>query len=481
MHPASASCTGFVLLAALLAVGACENDAVDTVVRRSTVADSAGVLLVALPMSPNALATSDHQQSAVVLRRISARSIGLRTIGAIAELPMGKLALLDRASGQIVLLDSSGSPILRLASADRVRSMSEVLGIAAFGDSLVTLRGGGPYPLELRDPRGALLRAGGWRIDNRWRRLLTDGPRWRFGGDNESLADPARYVRSAPGGSVVVAAEPMPNPRDHPDSGMVLLLRLSSDLQRVDTAVRIAASSRVPAVGHGDREDGLMFGPRPIWDVGSTWIVSADGVSPEARVTDSRQLHMIVRWPSLRPKVRGHDRKQAALWLADLSMRSDTLAQRNARRLTNSQMNATYGRIERSLAFASRASEVSSVLAVGTCALIGGWRPDENLDGSASSYVVIEVERGRVLGMIRLPTRGARVRATGTSVHAAMVDSLGETFVESYRLPWPECQSRQYAGHTISPGGQNATQHFTSSVGARLGSNKRVSGENAVR
>lgn len=461
-------CTLFVGL--LSACGGGHDRMAELEVRAS---DSSGIKLLELSLSPNSVARAKNVTSARLVRSLDGSKLGVRNVADVAEMQGGRLAILDRADAQILIVDSAGLPLRRMVESDQTRPFSEALSIAALGESLVVLRSSEAYPLEMRDGKGALIRAGGWETGGRWKEVMSDGPKWRLGGAYESLGDPAHALRAIASGDVIVETEPsVPHDQRVTES---FLIRVGPDLKVIDTLAVVRAAARVPAIGRGDREDRVLFAPAPVWDASEDWIIVADGLVPEARVFDVSGLRMVVRWPSDRPTVTARDRRNAAVWLSDLTARSDSTAMRAVQALSQSQLRDAQTRMERSLAFDSAAAEVSSILAIGNCALIGGWRSEAALDGSASSYIVLVVPAATVLGLVHVPAAYGRIRATGDLIHTAVIDSLGASYVESYSLPWTQCRPRQPRSNP-SLGENDATRKSaTNRVSARaVGSEPRA-------
>jgi len=465
------------VLSIAIVLGGCAVGGTKAPATPAIVADSAGITVVTLATSPNAAARSASPLPATVVRRVVGSSIGLRTAAAITEMTGGRLAVLDRAGGRIVVLDSLGSLLWHVGTVDRLKPVQDVLSIAGRGDSIVILRGSEAFPLEVRAPDGAVVRAGGWKIANQWPSLLTEGPRWQFGGGFESIADPARFMKSA-GQFLLVEAEVGARSGV---PGRAALLRVASDLQSADTISVLSEPVRITAVGRNDRHDRFLFGARTLWDASDNLIAITDGRRPEIAVFQDGRITMLVRWRAGRHRVRGRDHVNAAAWFTELTLSSDTMAAAYARRLSRKEMTANTRRIQARLPFDSIASEASTLVTLGSCVLVGGWNSDDAINGASGSLIAIAVPSGSVLGVVRIPSRGARVRASGRQLHTASIDSLGGVVVESFALPWPECRGGGREVQTLITGGQHASHHLASSSSGRAGHAQRRLGEVSLR
>lgn len=193
-----------------------------------------------------------------------------------------------------------------------------------------------------------------------------------------------------------------------------------------------------------------LFSARPVWAVGEGWLALGHGDSSQVVV---RSLHSadtlaVIRWPARRDGVTEDDRIEAAKWVvASRILRFSAPREEFAKQSPLQLRRGIEWEASEVIEFAELAPTVTALYGAGNCLFLAGYSPRDWGDGTALTWVAVNVREGSLQGVFRLvppapakpmelDRRGAAVRAFDTRyAYTIHLDGDGVGHVNRYRLP----------------------------------------------
>jgi hypothetical protein len=384
-------------------------------------------------------------------------------IGSIGD---GRFAVLDQMERNVSVFDSLGNRVARYGrEGDGPGEFRAPWALAAAGEHLVVWqpRASGTFTVFRTD--GSLRASQGPVADGDWAEPLYRFPLLNLLGGQFGPEDVTH--RLAPLGDSGFVHQLQLNEKEHIDfktpvdfpAPPVFLIRYTLDARLQDTLAVLPGPptlvrDRFPTAGQiVVVYEQPLFSGRPVWATGEGWLALGHGDSAQVvvqRLTGDTAL--IVRWPSDTVAVSDEDKIEAAKWVV-------------ASRILNSpesrQMFEEHSRRERregiefeafqNLPFAEQAPKVTAAYGAERCLFLSGFEPGDWVDGTALTWAVLNVEKGSLEAVIRVPPpqgkplelnrRGAVVREFDSQfVYTVFRDSDGVFLVGRYRLPRMDCE-----------------------------------------
>ncbi|MFN2316322.1 MAG: hypothetical protein ABR602_06525 [Gemmatimonadales bacterium] len=151
-------------------------------------------------------------------------------------------------------------------------------------------------------------------------------------------------------------------------------------------------------------------------------------------------LLAIIRWPPSRRVVTDDDRLAAASFAAIYNARNSEEVRQQFATMTRTEYAEAVQMHLPMMSFAAVAPEVTALYGAGQCIWISGFRGQDNLDGTAGTWVGVNVRTGQVAAIIRLPGPDIRVRHLSRSaVFGKVFGADGEQLITRYSLPSNLC------------------------------------------
>lgn len=454
--------------ALVMVVAACANTSPppETEPLGLEVRDSAGVMLLELSHTLHEVARG--QVDAVRLSpELSVggddESIGM--LMDVASLRDGRFAVIDRMERSVIVYDSLGQVLTRFGREGKGPG-EYVIPVA------VASTRGGRLVVWDRDPtrvftvlapeHGTVLATVGTQAVGDWARPYFRHPLIAPYGDQQGPEDVTRRLRAYGPDSFIHHLQE--DEHDYFLAGTKLeggvakafLIRYDSEGQLVDTLAVVAGAQTEEYDRFGEavfyREP--IFSGRPIWAAGEDWLAIGHGDSA-SMVVRSLEGDTLARLtlPARREHVTEEDRLEAARWEIAIrlinSKNSREMFEKASRR---EQREAVRYDAENYLHFADLMPTVSAAYAHGECLFLAGPSATDWADGTALTWVAVNVVRGTLEGVLRLEPpaesalqlgrRGAAVRDfDGRWAYVLFRDDYGFTYVQRYRLPEVACES----------------------------------------
>lgn len=229
------------------------------------------------------------------------------------------------------------------------------------------------------------------------------------------------------------------------DSPPVYLVRLDITGTVLDTvATTYAPPSILTSVQFGTPTyTQPIFARRPIWASGPGWFATGHGSRPQIEVRFfPGDATLILRWPDVARPLTHEEKSQAAAWY----YRQQRYYPGGERReeLWNNRSQRERGRaIQRFVdfyAFAEAAPQVTAAFGAGACLWLSGFYPVDYADGTALTWVIVNLEEERSSRVVRVPRVGSRVRHVDrTAIYTSYRDNDGVHFVERHTVPGLRC------------------------------------------
>lgn len=379
----------------------------------------------------------------------------------IAGLGRGRFAVFDMIQEDIKIFDANGTQVATLGrEGDGPGEFRFPFGLEAAGDRLVAWEGRPTSTFTLLRRDGKVLATGGETIRGDWTRPLYRRPIFNVEGRQKGPEDITRRLSGLNDGEFIFQLQ-IDETRDGPDphsyrAPPVWLVRYGKDARVRDTmAVLVGPPTLLKEV----RPGGVLvyyqapFAARPVWTTGDGWIALSHGDSSHVLVTAlSGDTLLVLRWPRQRRPISDEDRTEAARWLLSLRAvnysRSATIYEHWSVRQRREAVRQV---IELELSPSSNlAPTVTAAYGAGDCLFLSGFAPADWIDGTALTWIAVNVRKGtleRVLHLRpageRLPYGqfGAAVRDFGEHFAYTYVRdySEGRFVVQRYRLPQISC------------------------------------------
>lgn len=361
----------------------------------------------------------------------------------VAVMDDGTMAVLDRANAEVWLFASTGQLMRRFAGKGKgPGELRSPIAIAAVGHRWVVQEPSIRSTFTVYDRDGQYLTSFNAPLDGDWRSpalnptLVISGV---FEGQ-ENLAgrlsayDDSTIAVYVQDDALLASTQKKDFPFDAPPGRVV---RVNLHGQILDT---VAAMTGAPIV-HRDVFYGPFYAARPVWAIGNGWTAVAQGDSAVVDVHSSAEGSATrITWPSIDIAIDDELRVGAIKHYVSLQMITSAQSAQIVSRLSPKEVEATERKMADVWPVATDAPQLTAALATGNCLWLAGWNPDDALDGTASTWAVVDLRRGAVERVVRIPRRDSRVRAVNaTAVYTTYLDSLGVSHVERYPAAMPEC------------------------------------------
>jgi hypothetical protein len=364
----------------------------------------------------------------------------------VAVMDDGTMAVLDRTNAAVWLVAPTGQLVKRFAGkGNGPGELHSPIAIAAVGHRWVVQEPSVRRTFTVYDRDGQYITSFNAPLEGDWRSPALN-PTLVISGVFEGQENLAGRLSAYDDGTVAVyvqddallaSSQGRNFPFDTPP-GRVVRLNLHGRI--LDT---VAVLTGAPIV-HRDVFYGPFYAARPVWAIGDGWTAVAHGDSAvvDVRVPGTDAATRIT-WPSIDIVIDDDLRFGAIKHYVALQMITSAQSARIVSRLSPKEVEATERKMADVWPVAAEAPQLMAALATGNCLWLAGWNPDDALDGTASTWAVIDMRRGAVERVVRIPRRDSRVRAVdATAVYTTYLDSLGVSHVERYHAAMPECAAR---------------------------------------
>jgi hypothetical protein len=427
----------FALACAVLLVG-CERP-LPPARLTSTVADSGGVTVITLDRSLADVAlgaAGSANDTATLLFVVDSMTHPV----AVAFLPTGSTAVLDRADRVVTLLDSTGFAIRSLGRAGNGPGELEVpAGLISLGADLVLLQS---------HPVNTLVRFSDAGITSVAPPIPGDWSGWFWQRPNIALEFPvqsapelwSRRLRALDDSTFVAYVGPVDQDTSRGAGG--LLLRFDRDLELMDTIVAFPVTHRELRPATDRRGAPQLFqqvwAPRVVWGVGDGKL--AIGQSDEGRVTvagGAGSSSWTIQWPIAALPVTEEDRGALGERIVNATIAASPEAAANAAAMSRSERKEMVAQFMATYDLAAIRPEVTALFLSEGCLWLAGFDATDDADGTAHEWVVIDLERPSTAPrVVTIGNEGERVVAIGRGKAATIrLEEDGFRRVRVYRVP----------------------------------------------
>lgn len=449
-----------------LAISACGREsATPTVAIESMARDSAGIQVITLSHSLSEIGRGAAQ--AIVLEtdlKVGGAEDGFGAVADVTSLGQGRFAVFDRMYKEIILFDTLGHEVRRFGREGKgPGEFMAPWAVAAVGARLVAWQDQPSTAITVFEPGGQVRAtsraaiAGDWeRPRNRWPLVNVFGPRDQHGPEDVTR----RLVPLGDSGFVHMLqfnendALDVKSPKSYP-APQAYLIRYDLEAVVRDTlAALTGAQTLVETVipGRSVLYVQPLYTARPVWTTGAGWLALGHGDSLTMVVRRmSGDTISIIRFSPVRTEVEWDDRIEGAKWINALNALVSAGSREILRRSSARELQRG---IERDAAehftYARLTPTVTAAYGVGMCLFLGGFSARDWPDGTALTWIALNVASGSLESVFRIPSptgipvpldrRGAAVRAFDRSfVYVTYRDGDGVPFVERFRLPQLHC------------------------------------------
>lgn len=192
--------------------------------------------------------------------------------------------------------------------------------------------------------------------------------------------------------------------------------------------------------------DQPIFARRPVWAAGHDWYAVGHGRQSEIAIRSfDGTLVGVVRWASQEEPITDEDKTAAALWLKETGFRDrsdgETL-RRNWARTSSREKQRWIDFHKEYWMWPDAAPTVTGLYGAENCLWIGGFNAADYPDGTALTWVVINVVEGKLRRVVRIPRGGSRIRHADTeAVYVSYRDNNSIHYLERYPVPNLGCRS----------------------------------------
>jgi len=457
-------------IGASLLLCACDTarEPVNATVLLVTSRDSAGIRLIELSQTPNEVASGETAASELFADLSLGHAGDPVAFGAavdVTSLGSAGFAVLDRIENAVVILDASGRLRGRLGgTGDGPGEFRVPWALEAVGERLVVWQNRPSSTFTVFDASGKVTATAGREVQGDWERPRYRKPRLDLLGMGEQHGpeDVTRRLQAIGDTAFAFllqmdefAAADLTSPTSFRDPPAHLLAYdMSAHVK--DTITEITGTPtllREVVPGMTVLFEQPLFVARPVWATGDGWIAMGHGLYSEVVV---RRLDgdpvAVVRWPKRVARLRDEDRLDAAKWVVAFrildSSESRRMFERDSRR--ERQKGIEWEAFDL-LPFADTVATVSAAYGAGDCLFLAGHAATDWADGTALTWIVLNVARGTLEAVIRIRPQspkppleldriGAAVKdIDGRYVYTITRDGDGVFLVERYPLPDLSC------------------------------------------
>ncbi len=387
------------------------------------------------------------------------------SVADVAVLPDGRFAVFDRMEKQILLFDAAGSPVRRIGrEGDGPGEFKAPWALEAVGGVLVAWQDSPSRTFTVFDTTGKVVATSGAAVPGGWHRLAYRQPTTRVYGprDQRGPEDVTRRLVALGDSGFVHLIQfneldslDIRNPRSFP-SPPAHLIRYGLDATVRDTLATVSGTATeawlpAPVPGGYPLYAQPLYSGRPVWTIGDGWYAVGHGDSSSISVRwFAGAPDLVVRLPGERTEITFDDRIHGAKWLNAHQALNSSWSRNLLETASAKGIEEGMREDARNNPFARYAPTVTALFGYANCLFASGFSPSDWHDGTSMVLVVIDVERGAIDDVIRLP------RPAGTPMpldrHGAAVveiahgyafttyrDYDGVFFVERVPLPDLSC------------------------------------------
>lgn len=365
------------------------------------------------------------------------------SVADVTSLGGGSFAVLDHMQSQIVLIDSVGRSSATLGrEGEGPGEFRWPWALATVGSALVVRQVSPIRAFTIFNPDGTIRGTGPANPEGDWGNPMFRQPDVRIRGFQMGPEDVTRRLLPFDTGSFVhllqadeYAEMDFEDPLEF-EVSPTFLIRYDLDGRLIDTLATLSGPpTLVQEIWRGQTifYTQPVFSARPIWATGDGWYAISHGDSTEVvvRTTAGRQM-LRIRYPARRRAVSDEDRRTFANWGIVSTFNDSPSSVENARQRGAAVLAQLQDWWSTAWRFADSIPTVTAAYGAGKCLFLSGYRPADWFDGTSLTWVVIDVEEGRVLSTLRLrpPEEGSlprdRMFAKYVEQGAAVRDFDGE-------------------------------------------------------
>lgn len=381
----------------------------------------------------------------------------------LASLGSGRFAVLDRLERQVLIFDSLGAVVARYGREGRgPGEYTSPHAIAALGGGrLVVWQGNASLAFTVLDAAdGRVLAISPTVARGDWSLPFFRMPPMNVNGFQQGPEDVTRRLARYGDDSFIHLLqesehEYLLSDTPYPEAPESYLIRYDLDATLIDTVAVLAGP---PIREQGRLGDAVfyeepLFAGRPIWVAGDGWLALGHGDSTGVAIRDYDGKALLdLRWPERRERLQDHDHLEAARWwVAFMALNSSYSRRAVAKASARELRKELRFDVENVLSFPDSIPHLTAAYAVDQCLFLAGYNPSDWADGTALTWVAVNVRTGTLEGVFRFePPRAARLpclERCGAAVrefdqryaYLTFRDDDGLSTIARYRLPELSC------------------------------------------
>lgn len=417
---------------------------------------AAAPVTIRLSASPNSIAAGRYETETLRADlRLGGRDSGFGHVSDVAVYGDGRIAVLDRMARHVKVFSPAGQPLQVLGGAGSgPREFRDPWVLAAAGGHLVTWDNNPNKLFTVFGPTGTPRATTRPPIVGDWFHLPFRGPRiwqnWPYQTPAEDVTrrvavlDDTTWLVFVQDDERLAAWENEPFPYEEPP---VRLVQFDLDLNVIDT---LAALNAPPSLVREKRIRDYssysqpLFSARPLFATGDGWFAVGHGDSSAIHVhTSNGESMAVVRWARDTLRISREHRLAVARWYVGEHLVKDIpeFAERWEGYSEAERQAVIRDAASGSWAFSDTAPTMKALYGDGDCLWLAGFQPLDYIDGTALTWIGINLRLPGRLRVVRIPRRGSRVRTLRAgAVFTSYRDALGVTYIERYPLDGVERQ-----------------------------------------
>ncbi len=388
------------------------------------------------------------------------------SVNDIASLGGGGFAVFDNMQKQIILFDSTGAETRRIGrQGDGPGEYRDAFALTRVGGKLVVWQASASSTFTVVDTVGHVVAVAGAPVKGDWIRPIFRRPLLNPEGTMMGPEDVTR--RLAPWGDAGFVHQIQLNEYEHIDFAAptdfpappVYLILYGLDAALRDTIANLTGPPTLvrdwvqTSNGTVVFFQQPLFSGRPVWTTGRNWIALGHGDSTRIVVrTFAGDTLVTIELPDRRREISRHDKIEAAKWIVALRLRhfpeSREIFERDSPRERQKGIEWTAFELT---PFARLTPTVTAAYGAGNCLFLAGYSASDYVDGTALTWVALNVRRAAVQAVFRivppqvgeplaLDRRGGAVRAFDEKfVFVSYADGDGVFYLSRYPLPEIDC------------------------------------------
>lgn len=361
----------------------------------ATVADSGGIQVITLarPLAVVALglAGAANDSGSLLFERDS-----LEHPVAVAFLPSGGVAVLDRNDATLTLLDSTGGLTKVLGRVgDGPGEFRIPAAVATVGADLVVLQSW-PGNMLVSFPEGARPNAVTLQIPGDWNGWFWQRPDIGIEFRTQSAPEVwSRRLRALDDSTFVVFLGP--TDEDTASSAQAHLLRFGRDLKLRDTVATFPADRRERKPNPDGRGLPELFKPvwgeRTVWSAGNGSLAISRNSTARVEIRNSTgRLTEVVRWAAVPAPVTPEDRRALGDYLARVTLSVSPTAVEMKSKMSAAEIEAMMTQVMATYDLAQVRPELVALFLADRCLWMAGFDSHDDADGTAHEWLVMDLD-----------------------------------------------------------------------------------------